>query len=330
MAKRQRYIEAPPVLCASVAPGRVHLYDVPWYWYAHGRESNPSTIRKAPQHDAERAAHRSRRLALEAAGWLWLKSRPQRYCTKTGKIIDFRQAFWTLTVPEAMNEARAREALSSWWTWARNVAGVRSYLWVAELTDRGRVHFHALVNEWMDASAVKSSWARALARQGCNVDGDNPPANIAHVEPVGSAKKVRRYVTKYVGKDFGGRAEQLATKYVQATHDADKKERRPPERVAEFRAEIRARLVDTLAKPSAVRRRWGATVDLERRPMQLAQPDAPRQYDALVRELRTMHGARWSDANEKGQAVYFDLEEATEHATPVLHAMLLAGVSSAA
>lgn len=322
MSKRARYIEAPSVLVASVAPGRVHLYDVPWYWYAHGRESKRSGHKKAPNPQPERAAFRSRRLALEAAGWLWLKSRQQRYMSQSGKVIDFRQAFWTLTVPEAMSEAAAREALSSWWTWARNVAGVKSYLWVAELTDRGRVHFHALVNEWMDASAVKAAWARALARQGCNVDGDAPPANIAHVEPVGSAKLVRRYVTKYVGKDFGGRAEQLSTKYVEAGRRED------PAEVPVFRAEIRARLVDTLAKPSAVRRRWGATIDLERKPMQLAQPDAPRQYDTLVRELRTLPGVRWMNASEKGQAVYFDLEEATPYASPVLHAMLQAGVSS--
>lgn len=303
---------------ASVTPGRVHLWELPAHWYTHGRDTTRRNDdgRPAPlAPDPERAAYRSRQQALDAAGWLWMASRDQWRMSNTGKHVRFRQAFWTLTVPEPMPEAQARKALTSYFTWARNVAGLTSYLWVAELTKRGRVHFHYLVNDWIDVSEARAAWYRALRREGLSDQHTNAPANLCEVEPVRSAKKAARYVTKYFGKDFGDRADQLALRYYRASKEIDGSRR-------EFLPEIRSRIVDTLAAPSKVRRRWGASQDLERRPVQVNGGEEPRTFDAIYHELKKLPGTVYGKRSEKGQGIYYRLDEVTSETAPVLFSII--------
>lgn len=301
---------------ASVAPGRVHLWEMPWYWYAHGRTNCPRlglVPRKGP--DPERSVFRSKQRALESAGWLWLKSREQYRDSSTGKRVKFRQAFWTLTVPEPMPEHKARLALSEFWDWARTVAGVNSYLWVAELTKRGRVHFHALVNEWMDANNVRAAWLRALRRHGVSDVWMDLPHNLADVKSVTSAGKARTYVVKYFGKDFGNRACQLAARYRDCVKGEEGYGR-------DMIPEIRARLVDTLAAPNKVRRRWGASIDLERKPLQVNGFDDPRGFKAIYDELVALPGTKFGERSERGQGCYYQLDAVSAETAPVLHALL--------
>lgn len=319
MPRHQRaYVNAPPLPMASVTPGRVHLWEMPAHWYVHGRDTTRRdtaglVMRNAP--DPERAAFRSRQQAMDAAGWLWLQSRDQWHSTNTGKNVRFRQAFWTLTVPEAMPEASARRALSSYWTWARNVSGVASYLWVAEVTKRGRVHFHYLVNDWQDVSEVNRAWYRALRREGLSDDWTDAPGNLVDVEPVRSAKKARRYVSKYFGKEFGSRADQLSTRYVWASKEINESRR-------EFLPEIRAHVFETLAAPSKVRRRWGASEDLERKPLQLNGAEDPQRFAMLYGELQSLPGTVFGKRSEKGQGCYYELDAVTSQTAPVLWSML--------
>lgn len=316
-AKRQAWANLPPVPCASIAPGRVHFYDMPAHWYAGNRAGGgrPAEGRPTKEIDRERAARRSRRQAMEAAGWLWLKSGASWVRTRTDDEVYFRQAFWTLTVPEPMPEQDAREALSSWWTWARNVADVRSYLWAAELTKRGRVHFHALVNQWIDLPAASDAWLRALHRKGVGTKYLRAPAALCEVEAVRSAGKARGYVTKYVGKDFGTRKSQLIERYVRGHRGEDGYQ-------SEHRPEIRARLVDVIDRPSIGKRRWGATEDLERRPIQLIGPEEPHAFKSILKELQGLPSTRWGADGDNGRPCYYSLDEISYQGTPALWSVL--------
>jgi len=314
-SKREQFGNFPAIPCASVAPGRVHFYDMPAHWYAGNRSSSRPTIGRPQVNDPEHAAWRSRRLAMEAAGWLWLKSKAQWIRTPRGDDQFFRQALWTFTVPEPMPEQDAREAFSSFWTWGRNVARVDSYLWAAELTKRGRVHFHALVNQWIDINGASNAWHRALKRQGVGTKYLSAPASLVDVEAVRSAGKARGYVTKYVGKDFGSRKRQLVERYLSGHKGLDGY-------LAEHRPELRARLVDVCAKPSIGKRRWGATEDLERRPLQVIGAEEPAQLSALVRELTALPDARWGKDGENGRPCYYSLDTISHKATPTLWGLL--------
>lgn len=300
---------------ASIAPGRVHFYDMPAHWYAGNRKTARPSDKPVRETDPEKAGRRSRRLAMEAAGWLWLKSHGRWEQFPSRDPVYFQQAFWTLTVPEPMPEQDARAALSSWWTWARNVGGVESYLWVAELTKRGRVHFHALVNQWIDIAPAGDAWLRALKRQGVGTKYLRAPASLTDVEAVRSAGKARGYVTKYVGKDFGSRKDQLKERVLRnfAGQDGYLPEHRP---------ELITRLTDSYQSPNVGRRRWGATEDLERRPLQLSGAEEPRQLQALVSELKAMPGTHWGKDGDNGRPCYYNLDAVDRRAYPVLHGLL--------
>lgn len=312
------YSEAPPLLCLSIGPGRLWWYTIPAHWYG-GRETRAGRKRSTPtltgpRLDPARAASRSRSACLDCAAWLFLTSRPRYVDLPRGKVVPFRMGLWTLTIPGPMPERLARRALSRWWTWARNVAGVRSYVWVAELTKRGRVHFHALVTEWIDQTAAARAWLRCLRAQGYAVGYSKPPAKMVWVENADNAGKVRGYVAKYIGKDFGTRADQLAHRYALAGTDKGAP--------LNARPEIRAALFDALARPSLVRRRWGASQELERKPLQVVGVDDPGLYRAITSEVRAIPGVRWTDKTDNGQGAYFDLSALTVETAPRLLRLL--------
>jgi hypothetical protein len=293
---------------------------MPAHWYAGqrggGKRAGPPLIPKAP--DLVRAARRSRTAALEATGWLWLRSRPRYVDLPDGRTIPFRMAMWTLTLPTAMPESDARGALSQWWKWARNCQGVNSYVWVAELTKRGRVHFHALVTDWIDHGAAAAAWLRCLHRAGGASGISRPPKRLLWVDNVPTAGNAERYVSKYVGKDFGTRADQLVHRYVNA--DPGRAGDKAPG--IEARDEIRRRLCEVIADPRGVQRRWGATHDLERRPIQLIGVDDPGMYKAITTEVRAMPGVRWGERNDHGQGAYYNLDQLSTEQTPRLLSLL--------
>ena len=324
-----RMEQAPPIPCASVAPGRIHWYELPAHWYAGNRGGGGGERSgRPPKIDLERSAYRSRRDCLDAAGWLWLASKGKVYRSKGGAEVFMRQAMWTLTLPDPAPETAARRALSSWLTWARNCQGLRSYLWVAELTKRGRVHFHVLVNEWIGVEAARWAWLRALHREGISLDVEAPPGAMVRVDPVVSSGEARGYVSKYIGKDFGDRSSQLVhrlTNLDAVARELTDKGTEPdavPGVIAEFRSELRARLVDAIHKPLATRRRWGASNDLERKPIQVIGADEPRLLAAIHTEVSRMEGVRWGKQGEHGIACYFDLAIVSPDNCPALHLAL--------
>ena len=327
---RAAFVEYPSIPCASIAPGRVHWYDIPAHWYTGGRSHSRPIIGRRVQPDPERAAYRSHRNAMDATGWLWLASRGRNIYLSEGRRQWFQQAFWTLTLPVPGNEAAARRALSSWFTWARNVGGVGSYLWVAELTKRGRVHFHVLVNEFVDVRGARSAWLRALQREGIATEFDAAPGALVKVLPVTSNGEARGYVSKYLGKDFGDRGDQLQHRLDQWNDgtfqgllmadgfgDAE-----ILQRTTDARAEIADRLHDHAAAPLATRRRWGASLDLMRAPLQLIGADDPHALALLNKEIRRLDGVRWGPRSEEGQACYFDVQTVTRESCPWLYLAL--------
>jgi hypothetical protein len=145
---------------------------------------------------------------------------------------------------------------------------------------------------------------------------------------VQSSGQARGYVSKYVGKDFGNRADQLVHRLANVRDNVpDLIERgTPPDQVGavlmEYRHELRARLVDALSAPNATRRRWGASQDLERRPLQVIGADDARTLANVHREVSRMGGVRWGERGEHGQACYFELGDVTPDNCPVLFSLL--------
>jgi len=321
-------MDAPPIPCASVAPGRIHWYEMPAHWYAHGRSTSRECSGRAAVPNPERSAYRSRRDCLDSAGWLWLASRGRWIHTDTGKDLYFRQGMWTLTIPEPASEIAARRALSSFLNWAGKRAGLERYLWVAELTKRGRVHFHVLVNDFLSVGAVRVAWLRALHREGIALGYSDPPRALVDVVAAASSGEARGYLSKYLGKDFGSRAAQHDHR-MNALPEVGagllEKGVAPDDlgpMLVDFRIELEARKREALLHPSGVRRRWGASNDLERKPLQIVGADSPEVLAAIHGEVSRMDAVRWGERSDKGQACWFDLSAVTEDNCPALYLAL--------
>lgn len=305
------------IQCATVGPGRVAVYDIPVHWLTKGRNARYHEPKEGATGNPFDAARRSKRNAMDAAGWLFMRSRGHYVTARGGRRVYFRQGFWTLTLPKATPEPLARLALSAWFTWARNVRGLQSYLWAAELTERGRVHFHAILNTYIDQAEARAAWRRCLINAGA-LPPDAPalPPRAVKVERCKGAERGRLYAAKYVGKAFGGRrAEQLAKRLDDELNRTD----RPPD--AERVAELRARLGEAMeaARPSV--RRWSCSQDCSRQAPTVNAAEDARIMERLRAELERI-GANWSKPNEHGTVAYFDLGRVNSWAAPTLTRML--------
>lgn len=310
------YKQVQDIECLSIAPGRVAVYTMPVHWLTKGRNARYHAPAPNAAGNPLDAARRARRNVMDAAGWLFLRSRA-RYVTGRGKQrVYFRQGFWTFTCPRACPEQTARAALSLWLTWARNCAGLGSYLWVAELTQRGRIHFHAILNSYIDQATARAAWRRCLIRAG-GLPADCPPLDprAVKVERCVSADAGRLYAAKYIGKAFGGnRAEQLGRRLDQlmaANPPA------PPDAIAE----CRARLTEAMEATRAGAKRWAASQDCSRQGAALNAAEDGRTMDAVRRELDRL-GAKWGAKTEHGICAWFDVGQVNSYRAPVLHRLL--------
>lgn len=314
------YAPESKVQCATIGPGRVAVYDIPVHWLTKGREHRYHPPAPNAEGNPIEAARRARRNAMDAAGWLFLQSRGH-YVTDRGIRRYFRQGFWTLTLPKPVPEDVARAALSAWWTWARNVWGLKSYLWTAELTERGRVHFHAVVNTWIPAREARKAWRRALINAGA-IGADHPelPPAACKPERCKGSEAARMYAAKYISKAFGGkRAEQLGRRLDTELNRADK----PPDH-EERVAELMARLKEAMEKSRAGVRRWSCSQDCS--PANRKGPTVNAAEDGALlrvigRELERI-GGKWTEPNEHGQVCFFDLDRVNTWAAPTLARML--------
>lgn len=310
------YTKPELIPAVSVSPGRAAFFQVPVEWWAKGRPlPRPrDEDRPPPTPDPDGAAWRSRKKATDAAGWLFLRSKRRDVYLPDGRAVPFRLGFWRLSPPDPVPEHIARAALSRWWTWGRNVVGVESYLWTAELTKRGRVHFHALVRDWIDKDQARAAWMRCLRNVGgLSRSYAEPPAQCLHVEVVDNAEAARGYVAKYIRKDMDqDRATQLE-RLERFNLDLVKN---APDHAARVEAlarvaEVRARLAEARAD-NAPLRRWGSSQDLVRKAPVLYSADDVASYRAVAGELRAL-GGRWSEVNEHGaQVLHFDLDAAMD------------------
>lgn len=190
----------------SFSPSRACLYRIPEHWIVHGRSTSNrgSRIIKATAEEKERAA-RARVIGRywTAIGYLWLRTRKTKVELSQGRVINFRQGFLTLTLPGVAtgdHKAIKRKVLDPFFTYARNVLGLRDYVWTAELQDRGELHFHVLINQFMDKARIRKAWNEACERSGVVDMSTKTNKPSTEIEAVKSYNGSKAYAAKYLGK----------------------------------------------------------------------------------------------------------------------------------
>lgn len=190
----------------SVSPGKVACYTIPEHWLIHGRpgrrdRDTPKVI--TPEERARRNTGRVISRYWQAVGWLWLRTRAEVIDLGNGRRLRHRQGFLTLTLPgvaTADHKAVKAKILDPFFTYCRNVLGLRDYVWTAELQDRGEIHFHAIVNQFLPKAKVRAAWLRhcdasgIIARSG---EGSRPATEIEECRDWNGS---RVYAGKYLSK----------------------------------------------------------------------------------------------------------------------------------
>lgn len=141
-----------------------------------------------------------------------VQSTPKRdiYNPVSRRVQPFQLSFITLTVADTSRNITGKEAhknlLEPFLKWMRQTQNVRSYVWKAELQQRGQIHYHITADSFIHWRALRKKWNELQYRNGylethfAKYGNYDPPGCDVH-----STKKVKnmaRYLVKEIAKSF--------------------------------------------------------------------------------------------------------------------------------
>ena len=97
----------------------------------------------------------------------WLEYIAEKKVNK--KNVEYKVSMITLTIPsfsEEIEEKRLKKVLNQFLTYARTTYNLKSYVWKAELTKAGNLHYHLLTSEILGYMDVKMKWNDLLLKEG--------------------------------------------------------------------------------------------------------------------------------------------------------------------
>lgn len=137
---------------------------------------------------------------------------------KNNTLVNQRKlVFITLTLSEPQRHSDLyikEKLLEMFLKRVKDTKGTLNYFWKAEKQKNGNIHFHLIVDVYLDKDWIRHTWNICQKFYGYTREyekkfkNDNPPST--HVQMVNSGKLSTRYLLKYVSKqdsnvDFKGR-----------------------------------------------------------------------------------------------------------------------------
>lgn len=112
----------------------------------------------------------SKKKIMDSINAMYVLSPPRKITMKTGKFIyNFRMSFITLTLPSAQKHDDTfikSECLNQFLVEIRKHYGVKNYVWKAELQRNQNIHFHLILDKYIDFQALRRRWNRCLNKHG--------------------------------------------------------------------------------------------------------------------------------------------------------------------
>lgn len=87
----------------------------------------------------------------------------------TGRALTFKVSFITLTLPSAQihtDKEIIAKCLNQWLVEARKYYYVKNYIWRAEKQKNGNLHFHVLIDKYIDYQELRDGWNRIVNKLG--------------------------------------------------------------------------------------------------------------------------------------------------------------------
>lgn len=179
------------------------LFDMPGIPFNHSR--NTTGFSKAYSGMVAPGTEKRIRKAID----IFLQLTPNRRIWNPVANVhhDFRLGFVTLTVSDTAKNLTAKEGyselLAPWLRWAKG-QGVKNYIWKAELQQRGQLHYHVTIDEFVHWEKIRNQWNRYQKKAGL-LEGFakryrhfNP--NSTDVHAVRNIKNFEAYLSKYLAK----------------------------------------------------------------------------------------------------------------------------------
>lgn len=89
--------------------------------------------------------------------------------TVTGKMQWHRLSFITLTVSQTENisaKEAYHKAFKHWLQWFRRTMNVKTYVWKAEIQERGQIHYHITTPSFIHYQLIKDKWNNLQSKAG--------------------------------------------------------------------------------------------------------------------------------------------------------------------
>lgn len=108
----------------------------------------------------------SKRKMMDSINAMYALSPKREITMQTGKkIYNYKMSFITLTLPskQAHSDQEIKsECLNQFLVEIRKHYGIDNYVWKAELQENQNVHFHLVVDKYIDYQALRRRWNRIL------------------------------------------------------------------------------------------------------------------------------------------------------------------------
>jgi hypothetical protein len=112
----------------------------------------------------------SKRKIMDSINAMYVLSTPRTIEMKTGKkIFNFKMSFVTLTLPSKQKHSDTflkAQCLNQFLVEIRNHYGIKNYVWKAELQRNENIHFHLILDKYIDFQALRRRWNRCLNKHG--------------------------------------------------------------------------------------------------------------------------------------------------------------------
>jgi hypothetical protein len=129
------------------------------------------------------------------------------YNPVSGRNLRFKLAFMTLTIPDdtPISASQAYEKLlKPFLRVLKRRHQVHHYVWKAELQERGQIHWHITMNQFVPMHYVQDEWNKIIVGAGfadqfhSTYGHWNPPST--EIKSVKKVKDIERYLVKYCTK----------------------------------------------------------------------------------------------------------------------------------
>lgn len=127
---------------------------------------------------------------------------------KTKKPYTYKIAFVTLTLPapqlDITDSQIHKKCFIPWLLRMRRRYGLRTYVWRREKQKNGNVHYHIIIDVWIDHANIRSHWNSCLEKLGFisrfHKKHSHSDPNSTDVHSIRKVKNLAAYMVKYLTK----------------------------------------------------------------------------------------------------------------------------------